>query len=260
LNNEDSNILKEWDAQFYDKSFGFIAEYGSELVELLNPQAGERVVDLGCGVGQLTARIKASGCDVIGIDADPAMVLIAQKKYPNIEFSCAMAEEFSLSDPVNACFSNAFLHWSLQPEKVISNIAKNLISGGRFVGEMGGHKNVITITESLYEALAEESVARNRVNFPWFFPEKDYYISLLEEGGFRVTEAQYFVRPTPLDNCANGIRDWIQMFATNFLEVVPENRVSEFLRRTEDLCRDKLYIDGRWIADYTRLRFHAERI
>jgi len=258
VNKLDFKGMKEWDAEVYDKSFGFISEYGSELIELLNPQAGERLVDLGCGVGQLTAKIKTFDCDVIGVDADPDMIHLAQKKYPNIEFFCAKAEDFSIPDPVNACFSNAFLHWSLQPEKVILNIAKNLKSGGRFVGEMGGHRNVITITDALYEALAEQSVEREKVKFPWFFPEKDYYISLLQEGGFQVNKAYYFVRPTPLDDCPNGIKDWIQMFATNFLKVVPENRVSEFLCRTEELCRDKLYTNGRWFADYTRLRFYAE--
>lgn len=258
MNNSDFDTIKEWDAALYDKSFGFIAEFGSELIELLNPRTGEKIVDLGCGVGQLTAKIKSLGCEVIGVDADHDMILLAQQKYPNIEFLCAKAEEFVLPNPVDACFSNAFLHWSLQPEQVISNIATNLTSGGRFVGEMGGYRNVITITEALYKALAELSVVRDNINFPWFFPEKDFYISLLQKGGFRVIEANYFVRPTPLNDCRNGLKDWVQMFATNFLDVVPENRISEFLCRTEELCRDKLYINGRWIADYTRLRFSAE--
>lgn len=260
MSTADSNSIKEWDAQLYNKSFGFIAQYGSELIELLNPRAGERIVDLGCGVGQLTAELKALSCNVVGIDADSDMILLAQKKYPNIEFICSRAEEFSLSEPADACLSNAFLHWSLDPEQVICNVAKNLKSGGRFIGEMGGHRNVITITEALYKALEEQSVARDSVNFPWYFPEKDCYTSLLQNGGFRVIEAHYFVRPTPLGPSPNGLKDWIQMFATNFLQVVQKNRVSEFLCRTEELCRDKLYIDGRWVADYTRLRFLAERL
>ena len=60
---------QNWDVDLYDQSFGFISEFGAGLVELLAPSPGECVIDLGCGIGQLSAQIAAQGCDVIGIDA-----------------------------------------------------------------------------------------------------------------------------------------------------------------------------------------------
>ncbi len=248
-----------WDADLYDKSFGFIAEFGAGLVELLAPRAGERIIDLGCGIGQHSAQFAAAGCDVVGVDADAKMIALARHKYPDIEFICAQAEDFTVSGPVDAVFSNAVLHWVKQPEPAIINVFKALRPGGRFVAEMGAHRNVVTVTEALYQALAEQSVAREAVDFPWYFPRAGEYACLLEAGGFDVTHSHYFSRPTPLDNCPNGLSDWIEMFGRNFLAAAPTGSEAGIMARAEEICRERLFRDGRWMADYTRLRFRAER-
>lgn len=248
-----------WDADLYDKSFGFIAEFGAGLVELLAPRAGERIIDLGCGIGQHSAQFAAAGCDVVGVDADAEMIALARQKYPDIEFICARAEDFTVSGPVDAVFSNAVLHWVKQPEPAIINVFKALRPGGRFVAEMGAHRNVVTVTEALYQALAEQSVAREAVDFPWYFPRSGEYSSLLEVGGFDVTHSHYFNRPTPLDHCPNGLSDWIEMFGQNFLAAAPTGSAAGIMARAEEICRERLFRDGRWMTDYTRLRFRAER-
>ncbi len=247
-----------WDVNLYDRSFGFIAEFGAGLVEMLAPGPGERIIDLGCGIGQLSAQIAASGCEVIGIDADSEMIDLARRKYPDIRFICATGENFSLDAPADAVFSNAALHWMKQPEPVIANVARALRPGGRFVAEMGAHRNVVTITEALYQALAEQSVAREAIEFPWYFPRSGVYVSLLEAAGFDVTHLNYFARPTPLDNCPNGLSDWIRMFGRNFLAAAPSGGEAQIIARAEELCRRRLCPDGRWMTDYTRLRFRAE--
>ena len=258
--NEGAASGQEWDADLYDKSFGFIAEFGAGLVELLAARPGERIIDLGCGVGQLSAEIAALGCEVTGIDGDPEMIALAKKKYPDIEFICARGEDFAVAGSVDAVFSNAVLHWIKEPEPVIANVARALRPGGRFVAEMGAHRNVVTITEALYQALAEQSVARDEVEFPWYFPRTGQYVTLLEAGGFEVTHLRYFARPTPLDNCPNGLSDWIRMFGGNFLAAAPAGGEAQVMARAEELCRDQLCPEGRWVTDYTRLRFRAERV
>jgi trans-aconitate methyltransferase len=249
---------QSWDANLYDRSFGFIADFGAGLVDLLAPVAGERIVDLGCGVGKLSAEIAAKGATVIGIDADAEMIALARDKHPDIEFICAAGETFSLAAPVDAVFSNAALHWMKQPTPVIARVAEALRPGGRFVAEMGAYRNVVTVTEALYQALAEHSVAREAVDFPWYFPRNSEYVALLEAGGFDVTHLNYFARPTPLDDCPEGLRDWIRMFAGNFLAAAPAGMEDAIAARAEELCRPRLCPDGRWLTDYTRLRFRAE--
>ncbi len=249
---------KSWDATLYDQSFGFIADFGAGLLDLLAPVAGEHVIDLGCGIGQLTAGIAARGAEVVGVDANPEMIALARQKHPDLNFICASGEDFSLPEQADGVFSNAALHWMKQPELVIASVKRALKPGGRFVAEMGAHRNVVTITEALYRALEEQSIPREAVEFPWYFPRTSAYVALLEAGGFNVTNFAYFARPTPLDNCPNGLSDWIRMFGSDFLAAAPEGGQAKLMARTEELCRDHLCPDGRWVTDYTRLRFRAE--
>ena len=246
-----------WDAALYDRSFGFVSAFGTDMIDLLAPRAGERIVDLGCGTGTLTAAIAGRGAEVIGIDGDAAMIERARSLHPALAFARADGEHFAIDGRADAVFSNAALHWMKEPARVIARVARALTPGGRFVAEMGAHKNVRIITDALYRALAEEGVAAGAVVFPWYFPRTGRYVSLLEDGGFEVACLRYFARATPLDDCLNGIADWISMFGRNFTDAAPEGRVQAVIDRAVALTRGRLCPDGRWMADYTRLRFVA---
>jgi trans-aconitate methyltransferase len=247
-----------WDSTLYDESFGIITQLGAGVVELLAPRPGERVVDLGCGTGGLTAQIAAAGVEVVGIDASEAMIARARELYPQLRFEVARGEDFALETPVDAVFSNAALHW-MSPQDVAAAVARALKPGGRFVAEMGGKGNIATITGAIYQALAEEGVSREQVRNPWYFPSIGEYGSLLERAGFEVVFMQLFDRPTPLDDCPNGIADWLQMFGGAFLAAVPATRRAHVLERVNELTRPFLEHEGRWVADYRRLRFVAVR-
>ena len=63
-----------WDSSAYARNARFVSELAGSPVETLNPQAGETILDLGCGDGFLTRRITESGAKVVGIDSSPEMV------------------------------------------------------------------------------------------------------------------------------------------------------------------------------------------
>jgi trans-aconitate methyltransferase len=246
-----------WDSKLYDKSFGIITQLGAGVVELLAPRPGERIIDLGCGTGALTAQIAAAGAEVLGIDSSDAMIARARELYPQLRFEVAKGEDFAVDAPVDAVFSNAALHWMSPPEAVAVSVARALEPGGRFVAEMGGMGNIATIVAATYQALAEESIPRERVRNPWYFPGIGEYASLLERAGFEVRFMQLFDRPTPLDDCPNGIADWLRMFGGDLLAPVPVERRTRVQERVNELTRPRLERDGRWVADYRRLRFMA---
>src|SRR5215211_3590087 len=100
-----------WNSMFYDESFGIITRLGSGVVDLLAPQPGERILDLGCGTGHLTAQIAQAGAQTIGIDAAEPMIARAREAYPDLRFDVARGEDFTVDEPVNAVFSSAVLHW-----------------------------------------------------------------------------------------------------------------------------------------------------
>jgi trans-aconitate methyltransferase len=249
-----------WDSTLYEESFGIITQFGAGVVELLAPRPGERIVDLGCGTGGLTAQIAAAGADVLGIDSSEAMIARARELCPGLRFEVARGEDFAVEEPVDAVFSSAALHWMSPPEAVATAVARALKPGGRFVAEMGGKGNIATIIGAVYQALAEEGIPRERIRNPWYFPSIGEYGSLLEGAGFEVLLMQLFDRPTPLDDCPNGMADWLRMFGGAFLEAVRDTRRKRVQERVNELTRPLLTREGRWVADYRRLRFMAVKL
>lgn len=246
-----------WNAGLYDSKHSFVWERGADLIELLKPAAGERILDLGCGTGHLTAKIAESGAHLIGIDSSPEMIREAWENYPDIEFRIADARDFSFEDRFDAAFSNAALHWIKEAERVVQCVANALKPGGRFVAELGGKGNVREMLNAFRGAL--EKMGCKRYLNPWYFPSVAEYSSLLEHHGLEVTFAVLFDRPTPLEDSGNGMRNWIEMFAGEFLAAAPEGKREEFIQEVESQLRPKLFRDGSWIADYRRLRVVARK-
>lgn len=244
-----------WDPELYQEKHSFVWQLSQGLVELLNPQPGEQILDLGCGTGQLTAAIAARGASVIGIDADPAMIAEAQAKFPEIAFQVADARQFRLPKPVDAIFSNAALHWIDEPVAVIDHMVAALQPNGRLVAEFGGKGNMATVIGAI-------ATARNQLGFgpsparPWYFPSVSEYAGLLEAGGFEVQLARLYDRPTPLEG-TEGLLNWLQMFATRFWEDLPSSQVDDLLAKVIQLTSSRLYRQNRWWADYRRLQVVA---
>ncbi|KAM3095193.1 class I SAM-dependent methyltransferase, partial [Phormidesmis sp. 146-12] len=142
----------QWNANLYESRHAFVWQSGESLIELLSPQPGERILDLGCGTGQLTQQI-ATHAQVVGIDRSPTMIETAQHNYPGLKFLVADAQNFQVDRPFDAVFSNAVLHWISNPDSVIQSVYYALRSGGRFVAEFGGKGNVQAIVRALYHAL-----------------------------------------------------------------------------------------------------------
>src|ERR1700760_1140830 len=122
---------QSWNPALYDDKHSFVWQQAASLVELLAPVAGERIVDLGCGTGHLTAELVRRGAIVVGLDHSADMVTVAKTNYPELTFRQADARDFAVETPVDAVFSNAALHWVPEAERVIASIRRALRPGGR---------------------------------------------------------------------------------------------------------------------------------
>ena len=244
-----------WDADRYQRQFGFVSAMAGDLVELLDPRPGETVLDLGCGTGELAARIQGRGARVWALDADPAMVAAARERLGPDRVLLADGHDFTLPEPVDAVFSNAALHWMPRPGEVIARVHAALRPGGRFVAELGGAGNIAAILEALGAALTEAGLPEPAC--PWFFPTPGQYATLLEAGGFRVARMEHFARPTPLAGGDHALADWLAMFGRSLIAEVPADLRARVVARTSDLAAPRLRRDGHWVADYWRLRFIA---
>ncbi len=247
----------KWNTSLYDDKHSFVFKYGESLVDLLQPKEEERILDLGCGTAHLTNVIAERGAEVTGIDNSDEMIQKAKAQYPQLAFYKMSATDFHFDQPFDAIFSNAVLHWVLEKEKAIDCIYKNLKQGGRFVMEMGGKGNVAQIISALKESLLAHVYASSTVNDLWYFPSIGEYASLLEQSGFRVTYAFHFDRETELADNTNGIVDWLKMFAGGYLTGIKEDDVEMILKETQEKIRPVQFRNGKWYADYKRLRVIA---
>jgi trans-aconitate methyltransferase len=246
-----------WDAAGYDQRFGFVTDHGDALVDLLDPRPGERVVDLGCGTGHLTARIAARGAAVTGLDADPGMLARARAEHPDLVLVEADVRSFALAEPADALFSNATLHWVPEPDQptMLHAARAGLRRGGRFVAEMGGAGNVSAVLRALDETRTAAGLPPARPR--WCFPTPSQQSARLEAAGFRVRLLEHVDRPSLLSD-GDTVADWLRMFGRDLLTDVSADAVTALLAETDRrAARHLLRPDGRWWADYVRLRWWA---
>lgn len=243
---------QKWIPSKYQRNANFVSELGIPVIELLAPQPQERILDLGCGDGVLTKKLKDLGCQVVGIDSSEQMVAAAQAL--GLEAYVMSGEELNFKAEFEAVFSNAALHWMTEADRVIARVFTALKPGGRFVGELGGEGNVATVVSAIELSLKKRNLDLNKIN-PWFFPNQRDYQTRLENAGFIVENITLFERPTPLPQ---GILGWLEMFAQQFTSQLPIGDRPAFIDEVIETCRPKLCdSQGNWVADYVRLRFLA---
>jgi SAM-dependent methyltransferase len=247
------SVEQTWAADRYARNARFVAELGSDVLAWLAPEAGERILDLGCGDGVLTKRIADAGADVVGADASETLVAAARAL--GVDARAIDGEALPFANEFDAVFSNAALHWMANADAVLDGVRRALKPGGRFVAEFGGQGNVAAIVTAML-AVAERFGIDRRLATPWYFPSADAYSLLLRHHGFAVERVALIPRPTPLPG---EMADWLLTFREPFFAAAGDRKdeaLASVVRLLAPSLRDG---EGRWTADYVRLRVAARR-
>ncbi|APS40246.1 methyltransferase domain-containing protein [Salegentibacter sp. T436] len=252
-----STLTTKWNPALYNNKHSFVYDYGKELLDLLNPKANERILDLGCGSGQLTYKISELAGETIGIDKSSEMIADAKSKFPSVTFQVGDAENFNFDKKFDAIFSNAALHWVKNHKPAIHCMYENLKENGKIVLEFGGKGNVQTIIHQLRRSLQNRDYIKQSELKLWYFPSVGEYTTELKATGFRILLAEHFDRPTELADKNTGIKDWISMFAENFFAGVAPGDVVEIKEEVQEKVKDKCLVKDKWYADYKRIRIVA---
>src|SRR5712691_9665893 len=243
-----------WDPARYARHGRFVADLALPVVELLAPQPGERVLDLGCGDGVLTEQLVAWGCQVVGIDSSAAQVAAARRR--GLDAHVMDGQHLPFANEFDAVFSNAALHWMPRTDAVLAGVWRALKPGGRFVAECGGDGCLAQVVAALLTALKRRGITDEGVN-PWYFPTIEEYRGRLEAQGFTVTFIALIPCPTLLPG---DISDWLETFAESFTAVVPLGERAAFITEVREALRSALCDrEGKWTVDRVRLRFAAEK-
>jgi len=234
----------KWDAADYARVGGFVAELGGAALDLLDPQPGERILDVGCGEGTLTRKMIERGATVLGIDNSPEMIAAARAN--GVDALLLAAEDMQFFAEFDAAFSNATLHWVLHKDQAARAIFRALKAGSRFAGEMGGEGNL----KKLREALDEELIIRGYlppVEASNWYASPEEFAAVYDAAGFREIDARLIERPTAVKH---GIAAWVTTFRKGWLDRagVPEEERASIAAAVADRV-------GSNVADYVRLRF-----
>ena len=249
---DSSGAPQRWDPARYACFGRLFAEIATPMIDLLAPQPGERILDVGCGDGTLSERIAATGATVVAVDASADMVAAARDR--GVDARVMDGQELRFEAEFDAVFSNAALHWMCRADAVVAGVRRALRPGGRLIAEFGGHGNISTVAEALYAALERHGGDGSQVA-PWYFPTAEDYAAKLEAHGFRVNDISLFARPTRLPG---ELGDWLDNFAESFLGAAPAPERPTLKEEVTAELRPRLCdAAGCWTLDYVRLRVVA---
>ena len=233
-----------WNAADYARAGRFVADLGGAALDLLDPQPGERILDIGCGDGALTRKIVERGADVVGVDNSAELVAAAQAI--GLDVREMDAADMTFASEFDAAFSNAALHWMLDKGRVAQAVFFALKPGGRFAGEMGGEGNLTRLRETLDAELVTRGYPPPLESSNWY-PSVEDFAAVYEAAGFTDVDARLIERPTPL---LSGVADWVLTFRKGWLDraEVPDDERA-------DIAAAVASTFGSETADYVRLRF-----
>ncbi|KAM3419917.1 hypothetical protein BST61_g3237 [Cercospora zeina] len=258
-----------------------------KLLSYLDPQKSDNILDIGCGDGELTAKIAAACSEgqVLGVDASKSFIDTANERYlndgfGNMVFILADATKLDLCREVGVkegggvwdkVFSNAAMHWILRKEGVrkqfFENVFKALKPGGTFVFEMGGAGNVAEVQAAVIAALVHVggvSWQDARAASPWFFPSVDGMTKLLEGAGFQAEKCETEYRPSPVTekkaDGSGGLEGWVKLMCAEFVEAAAEEKREAVLKEIQEMIQSVITReDGSQWLGYVRLRAIAKK-
>ncbi|KAK6433277.1 hypothetical protein LTR95_010549, partial [Oleoguttula sp. CCFEE 5521] len=267
-----NNKADHWSSEKYQNAAGFVPQLTTKVLEYLSPQPGEKILDIGCGDGQLTTTIASRVTDtghVLGLDASPSFIATAQKSntLSQLKYELQDCTELDQHELTNAhwdkVFSNAAMHWILRaPEtraKYFSAVHRALKPGGRFIFEMGGKGNCAELHTAFTAALTTVGgllIDAAREASPWFFPSVDWMREALEDAGFNVLVCESEYRPTKSTESrqdgSGGLDGWVRLMGASFLEAVDESKREEVVKRVCEwvegaVAREEDGISGRYV-------------
>ncbi len=183
----------EFDGVKYANASAHQNEWGRALIEDMNLTGNERILDLGCGDGSLTAQLAKAVPDgsVLGIDASQGMIAATDRhELANLDFALLDINEMDFVGEFDVVFSNATLHWVKNHPQMLHKTNKALKPGGLARFNFAAKGNCAALFEALDEVMGLQRFAEPFADFvwPWYMPAGEEYRRLVMRLGFRTVK------------------------------------------------------------------------
>jgi len=187
--------MTEWDAAEYSRRSSLQEAMAQEVLALLDLKGSERILDVGCGDGKITAKIasRAAKGSVVGVDPSRDMISFAQGHFgppalPNLRFEVADARRLRFKNEFDLVVSFNALHWIPEQQTALTSIRSALVPGGkaqlRLVSK-GARKSVENVTEETRRTSRWKAYFQDFED-PYLHLTPEEYAALAERSGFRV--------------------------------------------------------------------------
>jgi trans-aconitate 2-methyltransferase len=230
-------VIYQWDPEEYRHNSDNQKRWGVELISKVSFGGDERVLDIGCGTGELTSLIalQVPRGGVVGADVSPEMVHAARKifpqnYYPNLYFQIQDARKLDFHSEFDIVYSNSSLHWIIDHGPVMRGIAESLKPGGRVVLEVGGRGNgarAFDLANRLVTGRPWSPFFPGFV-FPYGFYGREEYLVWLEKAGLRPQRVELIHKDMLLENAAR-LAAWIRTTWQAYTHCVPESLRETFI-------------------------------
>jgi len=261
----DKTMTYEFDGKQYEKASAHQKEWGAKLIEGLQLNGTERVLDLGCGDGALTAQIAdlVPVGEVVGIDASVGMIEAARPKArANLHFCLMDIRDLDFDSEFDLVFSNAALHWVKDHRRLLQGVLRALRGGGRIRFSFAGAGNCSHFFEVIREAMTLEAFRGYFERFvgPWYMPSVEEYSALAESTG--LPHAQVWSENADrFFPDAETMTKWIdQPSLVPFLAQVADKDKSAFRKLVVERMIEKTrQEDGRCFETFRRMNLAASK-
>jgi trans-aconitate methyltransferase len=236
-NNGHSITNFQWDAADYAKSSAAQQKWARELIAKLHLTGSERVLDLGCGDGKVTAELAALAASVLGVDNSPEMVALAEGTHQaaNLRFMQADARSLPFENEFDVVFSNATLHWVKDHAPVLAGIKRALVPGGRILLQMGGYGNAAQVVTAVDTVRSRPQWAAffDGFEFPYGFYAPEEYRAWLIAAGLTPVRVELIPKDTTHADRA-AFEGWFRTTWIPYTQRVPETQRAAFITEVVD--------------------------
>lgn len=267
--------MYNWNAEDYYKSSEEQQKWARELISKLSLNGNEKVLDIGCGDGKVTAEIAnvLSYGFVLGIDNSKEMIEFANKnfpkeKFPNLSFMLIDAKELNYNEKFNyenwfdIVFSNAALHWIIDHLPVLKGIERVLKPSGKVLLQMGGKGNANDVIEIMNEIIRKEKWKKYFLDFsfPYGFYDVDDYKNFLKQTCLKAIRIELIAKEMN-HKSIEKFTGWIRTTWMPYTQKVPQKLRDEFIDEIVNMYITKHPPDknGHVRVKMVRLEVEAEK-